>query len=802
MFRRFLLFSALVFLFAIPARATNAVFIAATSSGANDGSSCANAKALSYFNTSGNWSGSPTGIQIGPDTTVHLCGTFTASAGANSYLQFQGSGTSGHPIILKWETGAIVQAPYFAFTNGGLDLNGKSFITIDGGTNGILQNTANGTGLTYQQDTALIAGLGNSVTITNLSMLNVYQHTIGDNAGGGTQGFAFAVYVPSASNLTVGPNNSFTQCNVCVKYGFEGGEHDLIITGNNFSLSNQAIEMGPDNVGVKVMTNVQVDHNTYTPSRNWDNTLNYYHHNFFHPFTNTAGSSFTGSLQVFDNTASGDMGQHSTSMIFIENNNGGGGGSMGPWYIFNNTFNKTNSDSPSGSGVVALMSPNGFFLNNTIVQPNSNGANSWTSLNFYGGATGWTVKNNIFSGGETQIGVQNPATLTADDNVYYGSITADGNSFAYHSTYTSSISTWRTACACDASSTTANPQLTSSLGIGAGSSAINLGANLTSLSITPLDSDLIGVARPGSGAWTSGAYVGGGGGGVAALTVSGTSANLVAFGSQNTGTTSGASVVTVTSSGTGTTIVSPTTPPYTITGSNPGDFSVSAATCTPSLSMATTTTCTVSVKFTPSTAGARSARLNILSNASGSNFADLTGTGATPGGSTNLIDASRQLKNIARIVNGGTGLGAVAAHQVFVGTASNVFTAKTIPDCTDTAGNHINYTQSTDLFSCGTSGASSGTTTIASGTSALGTSAITAAACATVVTTSATGTATTDNIMADFNADPTSTTGYVAGAMLTIIKYPTTNNVNFKVCNNTASSITPGAVTLNWRVTR
>jgi hypothetical protein len=38
--------------------------------------------------------------------------------------------------------------------------------------------------------------------------------------------------------------------------------------------------------------------------------------------------------------------------------------------------------------------------------------------------------------------------------------------------------------------------------------------------------------------------------------------------------------------------------------------------------------------------------------------------------------------------------------------------------------------------------------------------------------------------------------------MLSIIKYPTSNNVNFKVCNSTGSSITPGAITLNWRVVR
>jgi len=91
-----------------------------------------------------------------------------------------------------------------------------------------------------------------------------------------------------------------------------------------------------------------------------------------------------------------------------------------------------------------------------------------------------------------------------------------------------------------------------------------------------------------------------------------------------------------------------------------------------------------------------------------------------------------------------------------------------------------------------------------SGTAALGTAAISSAACATVVTVSATGVASTDVVAASFNGDPTAVTGYVpsTAGMLTIFAYPTANNVNFKVCNNTTSSITPGAITLNWRVSR
>jgi hypothetical protein len=102
------------------------------------------------------------------------------------------------------------------------------------------------------------------------------------------------------------------------------------------------------------------------------------------------------------------------------------------------------------------------------------------------------------------------------------------------------------------------------------------------------------------------------------------------------------------------------------------------------------------------------------------------------------------------------------------------------------------------------SGGGGGTSTIASGTAAMGTSAIASGACATVVTVSATGVATTDVVTAGFNGDPTAITGFVpsTNGMLTIIVYPTANNVNFKECNNTSASVTPGSHTINYRVVR
>lgn len=119
--------------------------------------------------------------------------------------------------------------------------------------------------------------------------------------------------------------------------------------------------------------------------------------------------------------------------------------------------------------------------------------------------------------------------------------------------------------------------------------------------------------------------------------------------------------------------------------------------------------------------------------------------------------------------------------------------------------------QSVDIYSNGTNyitlpgrSTGSGVTSIASGAQALGTTAVASGACSSAVAATATGVATTDRITANFNADPTAVTGYLPSTNggLSIYVYPTTNTVNFKYCNSTAASITPGAVTINWAVVR
>lgn len=57
------------------------------------------------------------------------------------------------------------------------------------------------------------------------------------------------------------------------------------------------------------------------------------------------------------------------------------------------------------------------------------------------------------------------------------------------------------------------------------------------------------------------------------------------------------------------------------------------------------------------------------------------------------------------VANGGTGAAPSGDDSVLVSDSSSAATWRTMPNCTDTGGNHLNYTASTNSFSCGTSSA-------------------------------------------------------------------------------------------------
>jgi hypothetical protein len=56
------------------------------------------------------------------------------------------------------------------------------------------------------------------------------------------------------------------------------------------------------------------------------------------------------------------------------------------------------------------------------------------------------------------------------------------------------------------------------------------------------------------------------------------------------------------------------------------------------------------------------------------------------------------------VSKGGTGIASVAQHDIVIGTAANTLTPKSLPDCPDVGGKHLNYVSATQDLRCGTSG--------------------------------------------------------------------------------------------------
>src|SRR5260370_17213763 len=121
---------------ALPAGAKD-FYIAANQAGAGTGTGCSSAKSYTWFNNTASWG---TGAaQIGPGTTVHLCGTFVGTPG-QQLLTVRGTGTSAGPITINFETNAILPAPYCS-QFGPIPMSAQSSIFITRVTHATIKNT-------------------------------------------------------------------------------------------------------------------------------------------------------------------------------------------------------------------------------------------------------------------------------------------------------------------------------------------------------------------------------------------------------------------------------------------------------------------------------------------------------------------------------------------------------------------------------------------------------------------------------------------------------------------------------------
>lgn len=474
------------------------IYIAQDATGANTGSDCADAYAAAFFNTAGNWG--PGSAQIGPGTTVHLCGTISSS------LIAQGNGSSGAVITILFELGSRLSQP---ICNAApcLGLNNRSFITVDGGSNGIIENTQNGTTLAnHVPSHGIDANPCNNCEIKNLTIQNIYVHSGTNNEVDQT---AVRCITFSGSNILI-HDNVMHDAGWCIIDSFASGDSNVMVYNNN--IYNIDHGFTPSTGGTPTAGPFYFFNNHVHDYANWDTTINAYHHDGIHCFASPGPAHISGGLWIYNNVFDGDIGNNVTGHIFLE---GGTGPGRTPCLdasstvkVFNNVFIANHIS----SGLVQLYNGTAIEVyNNTIEQ--IAGGSGGTCLQLGGGSpsTLSKIENNIFSGCDVLIDLTTTFSNISSDlnhNVY--SNCASFNCFVISglSVDTGSFSTYRSKCSCDVNSAFSPTPVTDSSGrIGATSLAAKAGVDLSSVGFQALDSDRTGDPRPLSPApWDVGAY--------------------------------------------------------------------------------------------------------------------------------------------------------------------------------------------------------------------------------------------------------------------------------------------------------
>ena len=453
-------------LFSIPAFAAD-YYIAQTAAGSANGTSCANAYVYTWP-----WTG------VNDGDTVHLCGTITST------LTIPESGTSAG-ITVKFETGANFTAAAWSTGSGAaIYANGKSYIIIDGGTNGIIQNTANGDSFANQQVSHGIDITGGAYwTIKNLTIQNIYVHVY--NNASTTLGCGISTV--DTSNISI-YNNTMNNAYFAVALSNSSSAVSTFnIYSNIISACSTAIVVAPGGPSNSIDT-VNIHDNTITMGLNWYDTPDNNHIDGMHiwGYPNTPTNQVTN-LKIYNNNVGGDPSSHSTAGIYVEY------GVIAP-QIYNNVLWDVANHHAEGfiaiKGNSAITASNSKIYNNTMY-----GAGAGLCI-YLAGSTGHDIKNNIMANTDYLITENDSNTTISASN--YNDFYPTGNQS--HDFSISGVSQtwaqWQTA-GWDANSITTQPPFVSYSNFALTSSIP--GTNLS----TYFTTDITGATRS---EWDMGAY--------------------------------------------------------------------------------------------------------------------------------------------------------------------------------------------------------------------------------------------------------------------------------------------------------
>ena len=470
------------------------IYIAQNAGGANTGADCADAHAASWFNSGSNWGLG--GGQIGPGTTVHLCGTFTSNLTAG------GNGSSGNPITILFESGANITVGNCGST-GCLNIGGLSWVTVDGGSNGLITATNTGTGLGHGDSYGVYARSCTNNEVKNLTIANMYVHSGGSDNNGGN---SYGIWTQGTNCLFHGNT---------IHDGMAGIVEETGSSGNQF-YSNKIYNCNwgfflSAGTGANAITNEKIYGNDIHDFANSNTANDTFHHDGIFLSGNNAITNLTNTL-IYNNYVHGTSSSPTTCAPAP------GNGSCMTAYIYINTdshvmvFNNLLVANPGDPGpnngwILMYEDDHDSLYNNTIIGGGPNGPSNCVVIN---SGTNFSFKDNVLSNCPTLLWNSGSTFVASglDFNTYQNS--SLNSAWRSGGSYYNTLAAWRSASNGD----TNGQATTGSLGLDpdtyipqSGSIVINAATDLSGMGMTPLDSDKAGVARPnGATPWDTGSY--------------------------------------------------------------------------------------------------------------------------------------------------------------------------------------------------------------------------------------------------------------------------------------------------------
>lgn len=471
--------------------------VAQSAAGAANGSSCANARAVSFLNAAANWG---RGKTITPGTVVGLCGTITSS------IVVPGSGAPGKPVTLLFMPGAKLSEPACSPC---FSASGRSWLVVDGGADGVIESTNNGTHLgLHTPSTGIVANHCSNCRFTNLLVRNIYVH---DGSGDNTevdQTQTRSIFA-SGSDLRI-DHSVFHDAGWSVFVDMDNGDHDIHVDHNNIYNVDHGLITSSDTAGGSFGP-IWFNNNHVHDLANWDTDSNAYHHDGIHCYTVAAGRPMhITDFYIYDNRFDGSIGDNATSWIFMEDSSGSSAtpcaDATSKIWLFNNVGIASRD---LGNGVFGMFSGRTFAYQNTIIgassEPGSVGLN--TGGSFVGPGA---LRNNLFSSVNTWLS-SDPAMFPGGeiDNNVYADGDPNGNGW-YCNGFVGEVAQWRSCAGGDA-----HALVVRSAGLAAGgrplpgSAVLGAGGILHDLckgNLAPLCRDIDGNLRPVRMAPDAGAF--------------------------------------------------------------------------------------------------------------------------------------------------------------------------------------------------------------------------------------------------------------------------------------------------------